>query len=127
MSKQINKAAIFAVFSEADDKALSFADRLMALGVGDRATARPLAVEWASKKYGAPLVPGQRKAKGQMVLPRDSAAEKAMHRVLSVCFPAVDTFGNIKGRASSDPVEKLVKLYRQLSGAEKRRFLKAVQ
>lgn len=121
----INKAAIFAVFSEADDRALSFAERLMTLGVGDRATARPLAVEWAAKKYNVALVPGQRKAKGQMVLPANSAAEQAAKRVLRLCFP--DSSVAPKSRASSDPVEQLVKRFGKLSKTEQRRFLKAVQ
>ena len=117
------KSAAFAIFDEADKSSASFAERLMALGIGDRATAKPLAMVWASKKYKAEIVEGQRGDK----LPRDSAAEKAMHRVLAACFPSVDLpKAEAAGRASVDPVKKLLKAYAALSGGEKRAFKAAL-
>jgi hypothetical protein len=86
MSKAINTVAIYAVFNDADNQSASFAERLMALGIDSRAAAKPFAIEWAAAKYNVSVVEGQRGAK----LPRDSAAEKAMNRVLAVCFPSVD-------------------------------------
>ena len=110
----LNKAAVFAVFNDADNSSASFADRLLALGIGDRATARPLALEWASKKYAAPLENGK--------LPRNSAAERAAYRVLSVCFPSVDLPAK-SGRAhAKSAVEKLLAAYEKLSAGEKRSF-----
>lgn len=119
----INKTAIFAVFNDADNQSASFAERLMALGVGDRATAKPLAMEWAANKYKVKIEQGQRGDK----LPRDSAAEKAMNRVLSVCFPAADQ-PKVKPSTSkqTDPVAKLLSAYAKLTPAEKRSFLRRI-
>ena len=116
-----NKAAVFAVFAAADKSSASFAEQLLALGVGDRATARPLAMEWASKKYGVTIVQDQR---GD-TLPRDSAAEKAMNRVLQVCFPKSDLpakLPKINAARAADPVEKLLAAYAKLTAGQKRSF-----
>ena len=120
----INKTAIFAVFNDADTSSASFAERLFALGVADRATAKPLAMEWASKKYKAPITSGQRGDK----LPSNSAAERAMYRVLDVCFPKADAVAPAAGkeRADADPVAKLLKAYAKLTAAEKRKFKAAI-
>jgi hypothetical protein len=115
-----NKAAVFAVFAAADKSSASFAEQLLALGVGDRATARPLAMEWAARKYGVTIEQGQRGDK----LPRDSAAEKAMLRVLDVCFPRVDAPKpkSIDAARAADPVEKLLAAYAKLTAGQKRSF-----
>ncbi len=116
-----NKAAVFAVFAAADKSSASFAEQLLALGVGDRATARPLVLEWAAQKYGAKLVQGQR----GLMLPRDSAAEQAAKRVLQVCFPQADLPAKqpkISAARAADPVEKLLAAYNKLTAGEKRSF-----
>lgn len=117
----INKTAIFAVFNDADKSSASFAERLFALGIGDRATAKPLAMEWAAKKYGVTIEQGLRGDK----LPRDSAAEKAMNRVLAVCFPSVDLPKGNKVNVT-DPVAKLLSAYAKLTPAQKRAFKAAI-
>jgi hypothetical protein len=73
-----NKAAVFAVFNDADNSSASFADRLLSLGIASRVDAKPLAMEWAlahaqSKKLdaGVKLVKGQR---GLTFSKRDTAA-----------------------------------------------------
>ena len=115
------KAAAFAVFNDADKASASFAERLMALGIGDRTTAKPLAMEWAAKKYGAELKASQKG--GMTFAERNTDAERAMYRVLSVCFPAVDCpKASAAGRASVDPVAKLLAAYAKLSAGEKRAF-----
>ena len=117
-----NKTAVFAVFNEVVNSSVSFADRLLTLGIASRADAKPLAMEWAANKHGVKIVQGQRGA----TLPRDSAASRAANRVLAVCFPTAD-MPMPKAKAGSnnktDPVARLVKAYANLSGAEKRRFL----
>ncbi len=125
-----NKQAIFAVFKDADDSSASFADRLFKLGVADRATARPLAMEWAlshaqSKKLdaGVKLVKGQR---GLTFSKRDTAAERMMNRVLGLCFPAVDLAKPKAKSNKTDPVESLLKKFASLTAAEKRRFKAAI-
>ena len=121
----INRKAIFAVFNEADNSSASFTERLIALGVADPSTAKPLAMEWAAGKYGARITQGQRGA----TLPRNSAAERAMYRVLGVCFPSADAPKSPKSPKSpkatankTDAVAKLFKTWQALSAAEKRRF-----
>ena len=119
MTKSFNRVAVFAVFNDADKSSASFAERLLALGIGSRSDARPLAMEWAAKKHGVVIKQGQRGA----TLPRDSAAERAMNRVLQVCFPSADKPKSRKAVANkSDPVEALFKKWKALSAAEKRRF-----
>jgi hypothetical protein len=119
-----NKQAVFAVFKDADNESASFAERLIALGVADRATARPLAMEWAATKYGEKLVEGQR---GMTWAKRDTAAERAANRVLGLCFPAVDLpKAKTKSSNKADPVESLLKKFASLTAAEKRRFKAAI-
>lgn len=122
MNAAINKSAIFAVFNDADKSSASFAEQLFALGVADRATAKPLAMEWASKKYKAPITSGQRGDK----LPSNSAAERAMYRVLDVCFPKADVPKASAAKADTDPVAKLLKAYAKLTPAEQRKFLRSI-
>ena len=119
MTKSFNRVAVFAVFNDADKSSASFAERLMALGIASRADARPLAMEWAAKKHGVAIKQGQRGA----TLPRDSAAEKAMNRVLQVCYPSADLKKSGKRTANKvDPVATLFKKWEALSASEKRRF-----
>lgn len=123
MNASINKSAIFAVFTDADNSSVSFAERLFALGVGDRATAKPLAMEWAAAKHKVKIEKGQRGDK----LPTNSAAERAMYRVLDVCFPKADA-PKAKPATSkqADPVAKLLAAYTKLTPAEKRAFLRRI-
>ena len=117
------KNAVFSVFNDADNSSASFAERLFAFQIFDRAAARPLAMEWAAKKYGAKIEQGQRGDK----LPRDSAAEKAMNRVLAVCFPSVDVASaKAAGRNQADPIEKMLAAYAKLSAGQKRSFKAAL-
>ena len=119
----INKTAVFAVFTDADNLSATFTDRLLTLGLGDRATARPFAMEWAAAKYGVKIIKGQR----GNTLPRDSAAERAMNRVLSICFPSADMPKSGKATANKvDPVKAMVTSYTKLTAAEKRRFLASI-
>ncbi len=126
MNANINKTtktAAFAVFDDADKSSASFAERLMKIGIGDRATARPLAMEWAANKYNAKIEQGLQGAK----LPRDSAAERAMNRVLAQCFPSVDLPKATPAASNQqDVVAKLLKAYAKLTPAEKRKFKAAI-
>ena len=124
MTKSFTRtAAVFAVFNDADKQSASFTERLLALGIASRTDAKPLAMEWAAKKYGASIEQGQRGAK----LPRDSAAERAMNRVLQVCFPSADLPKSHKQVVNkADPVAKLLKGYGELTAAQKRRFLAGI-
>ena len=115
----MNVNAIYSVFNDADKSSASFTERLLALGIASRADAKPHAMRWAAAKYHAKIEQGQRGEK----LPRDSAAERAMNRVLEVCFPSADKPKAKPGKANKvDVVEKLLAAYAKLSAAEKRRF-----
>jgi hypothetical protein len=94
------------VFELADNSSASFAARLAAIGLDDRAAAKPVAMAWAAQKYEAVIEAGQRGFK----LPRDSAAEKAMYRVLDVCFPREEAF-SVKSSDQADPVAALLKSF----------------
>lgn len=117
--KAINTIAINAVFEAVDKSSTSFTERLLALGVGTRAIAYPLAMQWASKRYNDKIVSGQRGDR----LTRDSAADKAMRRVLDVCFPSAERPQSTKSANKVDVVTSLLKKYAALTGAEKRRFM----
>ena len=120
MTKSFNRPAVFAVFNDADNESASFAVRLMELGIASRAEAKPFAMEWAAKKHGETIKQGQR---GATFTKRDSAAERAMNRVLQVCYPSADKPKSAKRTADkSDPVSALFKKWQALSAGEKRRF-----
>jgi len=126
MTKSFNRVAVYAVFNQADKLSVSFAEQLLALGIGSRSDARPLAMEWASKKYNVALKEGQR---GTTFVKVDTDAERAMNRVLQVCFPSADKPKAKTGKATAnkvDAVDALLKKYQALSASEKRRFLKAI-
>ena len=126
MTKSFNRVAVYAVFNDADDESASFAVRLMELGIGSRSDARPLAMDWASEKYEAKLKDGQR---GVTFVKRNTDAERAMNRVLQVCYPSADTAKPKTPKATAnktDAVAKLLKAYTALTAVEKRRFLKSI-
>ena len=95
MNQFIN-AAVFAIFTDADNSSLSFAERLLAEGIGDRATARPYAVAWAAKKHSTKerVIAVKEGQRGLTFDSKDKkaieAAQKSVTRVLEVCFPSVD-------------------------------------
>lgn len=94
MDAIIVTTAIADIFNAADNSATGFLERLMAQGLGDRATARPYALRWAAQKYGEKIVEGQRGEK----LPKDSAADEAVKRVLTACYgPATAPASSGKG------------------------------
>ena len=121
MKFAINRKAIYAVFTDADNQSASFAVRLMELGIASRVDAKPFAMEWASKKHSnEPIKQG---LQGMTFVKRDTAAERAMNRVLSLCYPKVDAPKPKKTTANKvDPVAQLFTKWQALSAAEKRRF-----
>ena len=124
MTKSFNRVAVYAVFDLADKSSASFAERLLAEGIGSRSDAKPLAIEWASKKYNAQIKEGQR---GMTFVKRNTDAERAMNRVLQVCFPSADLKKSGKATANKvDAVAVLLKKYTALTAVEKRRFLKSI-
>ena len=124
MTKSFNRNAVYAVFNLADNSSASFTEKLLVEGIASRAEATPFAMEWAAEKYEATLKDGQR---GMTFVKRNTDAERAMNRVLSVCYPKADAPKPKKRSANkTDAVAKLVKNYTALTAVEKRRFLKAI-
>jgi hypothetical protein len=126
MTKSFNRNAVYAVFNLADKSSASFAEQLLEQGIASRAEAKPFAMTWASEKYEAKLKDGQR---GVTFVKRNTDAEKAMNRVLQVCFPSADIAKPVSGKPSADKVDevaKLLKKYQALTAVEKRRFLKSI-
>ena len=125
MTKSFNRTAVYAVFNLADNSSASFTEKLLAEGIASRAEATPFAMEWAAEKYEAKLKDGQR---GMTFVKRNTDAERAMNRVLSVCYPKADAPKpkSPKRANKTDAVAKLVKAYTALTAVEKRRFLKAI-
>ena len=123
MTKSFNRVAVFAVFNDADKSSASFAVRLMELGIASRAEAKPFAMKWASEKHSnEPIKQGQR---GMTFVKRDTNAERAMNRVLEVCYPKADAPKPKTPKATAnkvDPVSALFKKWQALSAGEKRRF-----
>ena len=105
-----SKSLVFAVFDKADAGSLHFAEQLLALGIGDRKAARPIAVEWAAEKYGQKIISGQR---GD-TLAQGSAGLQAVQRVLSVCFPGADMPARGEEAAQSDAALAWAKAQRRL-------------
>jgi len=127
MTKSFNRPAVFAVFNDADKSSASFAVRLMELGIASRAEAKPFAMDWASKNHNdEPIKQGQR---GATFTKRNTNAERAMNRVLEVCYPKADAPKPKTPKATAnkvDAVAKLLKAYTALTAVEKRRFLKSI-
>ena len=122
MTKSINTNAVNAVFNAADAAPANLASKLFDLGIFTRNDARPHAIKWAAEKYGAKIIKGQR---GD-TLPQDSAALKAVTRVLAVIFPSVDIAQPKVSVNKVDPVKSLVTRFGKLSKAEQRRFLASI-
>lgn len=121
---KFNFTPIQQIFADADDSAVSFADRLLALGIATKSEAKPHAMEYASIRYGAKITAGRQ---GNL-LPRNSDAERAMYRVLALCFPSADKPVSSQRVVAKkvDAVAQLVTKYSKLTKAEQRRFLSSI-
>ena len=119
------KASAFAVFNKADNSSVEFLSQLLPLGIGSRADAKPLVIEWAEAKYECKPYMGQR----GMTFKQGSTARMAMNRVLDRIFGGETTPSKPKPKTNSktDKVKRLVTSFSKLTTAEKRRFLASVQ
>ena len=106
----INKSAVFAALNAFATAANEATKRLRAtlcgLGITTAEDARPLVIEWASTKYGCPIVVSQsNKNKGALVLDRAApcfaAADKAMRRLMEALKGDAD-----EGTSSAKAEEK---------------------
>ena len=112
------KAQAFAVFNKADDVSVVLLSDLLPLGIGSRADAKPLVIEWAEAKYKCKAYKGQR----GITFKQGSTARMAMNRVLDRIFggetkPSKPTANKV------DPVKKLHNGFQKLNANERRRFL----
>jgi hypothetical protein len=96
MSQAINTAAAFAAldqYAASLDSARHVLVRCMReAGIITLEEARPVVVEWASKRNKCPMVEGQRSAAGRKVLDKDhhnyEAAKKSAQRAMGAFKPA---------------------------------------
>ena len=116
------KASAFAVFNKADNSSVEFLSQLLPLGIASRTDAKPLVIEWASKKYNCKPYAGQR----GMTFKQGSTARMAMNRVLDRIFGGETKPTEPKASNKVDPVKALVTRFGKLTAAEKRRFLASV-
>ena len=121
---KFNFTPVQQVFADADDSSVSFAERLLTLGIATKTEAKPHAMAYASIRYTAKITEGRQ----GNVLPRNSDAERAMYRVLALCFPSADKpVSSQKPVAKkTDAVAQLVTKYGKLTKAEQRRFLASI-
>lgn len=117
------KASAFAVFNKADDVSVNLLSELLVLGIASRTDAKPLVIEWASKKYNCKPYEGQR----GLTFKQGSTARMAMNRVLDRIFGGETKPTTSKVSNKVDPVKSLVTRFSKLTAAEKRRFLASVQ
>lgn len=117
------KAQAFAVFNKADDVSVVLLSELLVLGIASRTDAKPLVIEWASKKYNCKPYEGQR----GLTFKQGSTARMAMNRVLDRIFGGETKPSKPKASNKVDPVKSLVTRFSKLTASEKRRFLASVQ
>ena len=116
------KASAFAVFNKADDVSVNLLSELLVLGIASRTDAKPLVIEWASKKYNCKPYEGQR----GLTFKQGSTARMAMNRVLDRIFGGETKPSKPKVSNKVDPVKSLVTRFSKLTASEKRRFLASV-
>jgi len=116
------KAQAFAVFNKADNVSVVLLSDLLPLGIASRTDAKPLVIEWASKKYNCKPYEGQRGT----TFKQGSTARMAMNRVLDRIFGGETAPSKPKASNKVDPVKALVTRFSKLTAAEKRRFLASV-
>ena len=106
---------------------VSYTEKLLDQGIGDRATARPFALTWAASKYGVKLVEGQRGLSLDQTSAKYETARKAVQRVLDVCFPDMEKpQAAPKESKQVDEVAKLLKSFAKLTSVQKKKFLAAI-
>lgn len=110
----------YMIFNKVEGASCDFAEQLLVLGV-DRVVGRALCMEWASTKHKTPIAMGQR----GLMLPQDSAARKAMSRVIGFIWPSEST-PKKKTRSKVDPIEALIKKINALTPAQRRRIRAAI-
>jgi hypothetical protein len=122
-----NNDAVNTIFNAILDD-VSYTEKMLDQGIGDKATARPFALTWAAAKYSVKLVKGQRGLALDQTAKNYEAARKAVQRVLDVCFPAMETASVAAPKESNqaDPVAKLLKSFEKLTAAQRKKFLAAV-
>lgn len=117
---QFNKKAVFAVFDAAEDQSVALATQLMELGIGCKADAEPHAMEWASKKYTAPLKKSERgvlidgvKKGFDRTTSQGNAAYMAVYRVLAFLY-GVPKVGAVVKNEKAKPKFDAAKAAKQL-------------
>ena len=105
----------------ADNLSVSIAEKLLPLGIADKATARPFVVYFVAEATETMAYAGQRGA----TFGYGTNEERRVTRILSKMFD--DTAApKPAGNNNADPVKALVKKFEGLTAAQKRRFLASI-
>ena len=120
------------VFDDAVDAKVQFAERLLALGIGSAAEARPYAIVWAGKKYDVAVHESQRQIPGSNGLcltldkdaPKFEAAKKMVTRVLQAIYGGENE--GKKEASKTDVVERLIASFMKLAADDKARAIKGI-
>lgn len=117
ISTKVYEAALPSI-QLADGLSVSILEKLLPLGISDKATARPFVVYYVAEKSNVMPYEGQR----GITFGYGTTEERRVTRILSKMFD--DTVApKPKTANKTDKVAALVKKYGELTAAEKRRFL----
>lgn len=111
---QVNNTVVFAAFNQfaatVNGATRILREALVAAGVTTVEDAAPLVLEWAATTYDVALVEGQRKAKGRMVLSKESAGYHAAHKAAQRLMDALKGDANAeitKSEMSEEEAEEM--------------------
>lgn len=89
-----------------------------------REKGRVMLLPCIGRKYDVPVVEGEGKAAGSMVLDSDAAGYEAAKTALRRMVD--DIYGKVSGSNSTDIVAQALKLVEQMTAAQKRKFVAAL-
>ena len=120
ISRKVYDAALPSI-KLADNLSVSILEKLLPLGISDKATARPFVVYYVAEQSNAMPYEGQR----GITFGYGTNEERRVTRILSKMFDDTAT-SKPKTANKVDPVKSLVTRYTALTAAEKRRFLASI-
>ena len=106
----------------ADNLSVSIAEKLLPLGIADKATARPFVTYFVAEATNTMAYQGQR----GMTFGYGTNEERRVTRILSKMFDDTAAPKPAGNNNNTDPVKALVKKFGGLTAAQKRRFLASI-
>ncbi len=121
ISRKVYDAALPSI-QLADGLSVSILEKLLPLGISDKATARPFVVYYVAEKTNTMPYEGQR----GITFGYGTTEERRVTRILSKMIDATAAPKAKPVANKVDPVAKLIKSYGELTAAQKRRFLAGI-